>query len=99
MSGPKDGLEPLSEREHDNERPVDEAGRQQNRAPAALQELRGITSKTWRVDQKGLVGILPTAKELPLQAFHCPYGGCSCTTPVACGRFILRPACLQIQES
>lgn len=84
--------------EYNHERPVDEAG-QQNRAPAALQELRGITSKTWRVDQNKLGEILPPAKELPPQAFQSPHGACSCTTPVACGRFILRPARLQIQAS
>lgn len=39
------------------------------------------------------------AKELPPKAFQCRDGACSCATPVACGRFILRPARRQIQAS
>lgn len=86
--------------ENNHERPIDGANCQENRAnAAAMEELRAISPKTWQIEQTKSCGILPPAKELPPQAFQSCNGACSCATPVACGRFILRPACLQIQES
>lgn len=81
------------------QRKRERAAHQQGRLPAKPSTRRSARSSGPKPPRHGELIRVSWVKELPPQAFQSPNGACSRATTVACGRFILRPARLQMETS